>query len=68
MVLCKSMGITHCVRSVQIRSYCGPNTGKYGPEKTPYLNNFYAVTVDLILYNIVQSTLQLLEKINGREQ
>ena len=23
----------------------GPNTGKYGPEKTPYVDNFHAVWV-----------------------
>ena len=23
-----------------------PNAGKYGPEKTPYLDNFYAVAVN----------------------
>ena len=40
----------HCVKSFQIRSFSGPlfpvfgqNTGKYGPEKTPYLDNFHAV-------------------------
>ena len=47
----------HCVKSVQIRSFfwsafsciqteygdLRPNTGKYGPEKTPYLDNFRAV-------------------------
>ena len=38
----------HCVKSVQIRSFSGPyspifglNTGKYGPEKTPYLDSFH---------------------------
>ena len=49
--------INHCVNSVQIRSFfwsvfsciwpeCvfSPNTGKYGPEKTPYLDTFYAVS------------------------
>ena len=25
--------------------FSGPNTGKYGPEKTPYLDTFYAVPV-----------------------
>ena len=42
--------IKHCVESVQIRSFSGPyfpvfglNTGKYGPEKTPYLDHFHAV-------------------------
>ena len=29
---------THCVKSAQIRSFSGPNAGKYGPEKTPYLD------------------------------
>ena len=40
----------HCVKSVQIRSFSGPyfpvfssNTGKYGPEKTSYLDTFHAV-------------------------
>ena len=40
----------HCVvKSVQIRSYFwsvfSPNTGKYGPEITPYLDAFHAVNV-----------------------
>ena len=37
----------HCVKSVQIRSFFwsvfSPNAGKYGPEKTPYLDTFHAV-------------------------
>ena len=49
----------HCMKSVQIRSFSGPyfpvfglntetygvspNTGKYGPEKTPYLDTFHAM-------------------------
>ena len=33
-----------CVKSVQIRSF-GLNTGKYRPEKTPYLNTFHAVVM-----------------------
>ena len=40
----------HCVRSDLIRSFSCPyfplfglNTGKYGPEKTPYLDTFHAV-------------------------
>ena len=40
----------HYVKSVSIRSFSGPyfpvfglNTGKYGPEKTPYLDTFHAV-------------------------
>ena len=39
----------HCVESVEIRSYFwsvfNPNTGKYGPEITPYLDTFHAVLV-----------------------
>ena len=30
----------HCMKSIQIWS---PNTGKYGPERTPYLDTFHAV-------------------------
>ena len=44
----------HCVKKVQIRSFFwsvfflntavfSPNAGKYGPEKTPYLDTFHAV-------------------------
>ena len=48
----------HCAKSVQIRGFfwsvfsciwskygylLSPNTGKNGPEKTPYLDTFYAV-------------------------
>ena len=42
----------HCMKSVQIQSFSGPyfpafvlNAGKYGPEKTPYLETFQAVHV-----------------------
>ena len=34
---------SHCVKSVQIRSFFSPNAGKYGPEKIPYLDTFHAV-------------------------
>ena len=33
----------HCVKSVQIR-----NTGKYGPEKTPYLDIFHEVNIPTV--------------------
>ena len=40
----------NCAKSVQIRAFCGLyfpvfglNTGKYGPEKTLYLDTFHAV-------------------------
>ena len=43
----------HCVKRVQKRSYYWsvfpcirtPNTGKYGPEITPYLDTFHAVYI-----------------------
>ena len=48
---------SHCVKSVKIRSYSGPyfpafspNVGKYGPEITPYLDTFHAVSIG-ILFN-----------------
>ena len=47
----------HCVKSVQIRTFIwsvfSPNSGKYGPEKTPYLNTFRTVCL-LVLYRNVQ--------------
>ena len=40
----------HCTKSAQIWSFFGPyfplfglNMGKQGPEKSPYLDTFYAV-------------------------
>ena len=43
------------MKSVQIASFSGPyfpvsspNTGKYGPEKTPYLDTFHAVHILLL--------------------
>ena len=38
----------HCLKSVQIRK-SGPNAGKYGPEKTPYLDTFQAVLLNFLL-------------------
>ena len=42
---------SHGVKSVQVRIYSGPyfpefglNTGKYGPEITPYLDTFHIVS------------------------
>ena len=47
----------HCVKSVQIESFSGlyfpvfsPNTGKQGPEKTPYLDTFHIVQMTLFWY------------------
>ena len=42
--------MTHLLKLSKYRVFSGPyfpefrlNTGKYGPEKTPYLNNFHEV-------------------------
>ena len=37
---------SHCEIRVQIQSFflSGFSTGKYGPEKTPYLNTFHALS------------------------
>ena len=59
---CVDSYISHCVKSVQIRSFfwsvfscirtkygkissSGPNTEKYGPEKTPYWDTLHAVSL-----------------------
>ena len=35
-----------------------PNTGKYGPEKTPYLDTFHAVlTVKFVKYHMIRGKL-----------
>ena len=39
----KNIQSLYCVKSVQIRSFFCPNAGKYGLEKTPYLDAFHAV-------------------------
>ena len=67
----------HCVKSVQIRCFFwsvffriltengdlfGPNTGKYGLEKTPYLDNFQFSFSSIISSTRVPHT--LLSKIN----
>ena len=62
---------SHCVKSVQIRSFFwsvfffirtelrrfipvfSPNTGKYGPEITPYLDTFHAVNGKGLLVSAV---------------
>ena len=49
------------MKSVQILSFSGPyfpvfglNTGKYGPEKTPYLDTFHTVLfVNYLLENLL---------------
>ena len=48
----------HCVKNVQIWSYFwsvfSPNTGKYRPDITPYLDTFHAVLA--IALNFLQSS------------
>ena len=37
----------HCVkRDTEYLSVFSPNAAKYGPEKPPYLDTFYAVKID----------------------
>ena len=40
-----SGGINHCVKSVSIRSFSGPNAGKYG--KTQNTDTFYTVNINI---------------------
>ena len=51
-VISLSLRMIRCVKSAQIRSFFwsvfsvfSPNTGKYGAEKTAYLDTFHAVIV-----------------------
>ena len=44
--------LVHCLKSVPIQMFSGPyfavfspNTGKYGPQKTPYLDTFHTVVI-----------------------
>ena len=52
----------------EYRVFSGPNTGKYGPEKTPYLDTFYAVNLYPIsrqyslLYLIKHQRTRVIEK------
>ena len=43
------------VSKVDLLSVFNPNTGKYGPEMTPYLNTFHAVTRSLIDFTFLRS-------------
>ena len=38
--------------------FSGPNTGKYGQEKTPYLDTFHAVVdaLDMKLSKVIKNT------------
>ena len=40
---------------------CSPNTGKYGPEKTPYMESFHAVYIikKKVLLNMRRDTIKL---------
>ena len=39
---------THAWKLSKYEVFSGPNTEKYGPEKTPYLNTFHAVTTHVL--------------------
>ena len=71
----------YCVKSVQIRnifwSVFTPNTGKYRPEKTPYLDTFQAVkspmklcsflinSFECLIYQLYHTLLKLFKKMEG---
>ena len=48
--LCLQYLKTH-ITSQLLCHYTGPNTGKYGPEKTPYLDTFHTVL------NVIKATM-----------
>ena len=61
--------IQNCVKSDQLRSFSGPNnpvfspnTGKYGPEKTPDLETFHAVQFMSCVQGLWDDTAQALPK------
>ena len=35
---------TDCVKVTKYKDFSGPNAGRHGPEKTPYLETFHIVT------------------------
>ena len=55
------MKISHCVKKSKYGVFSGPNTGKYGPEKTPYFDTIYAVSAaaDFIKLRIIHVTYYL---------
>ena len=46
----------------------GLNTGKYGPEKTPYLNTFHAVTTIYSKVNIANKLIKTIIVKNGSSE
>ena len=64
-----------CVKTVQIRSFSGPyfpvfspNTGKYGSEKTPYLDTFHTAASSTVLSNSEQVTNKPAQKYKVRQK
>ena len=47
-------------------SVFSPNAGKYGPEKTPYLDTFHAVITYKVVRNIQTMTNQCLSDVHSR--
>ena len=56
-----------CVKCVQIQSFSwsvfNPNAGKYGPEKTPYLDTFHAVHSSDMIRKKVNNATEILKKL-----
>ena len=52
-------------RDTSYISVFSPNAGKYGPENTPYLNTFHAVNYSTLTHSISQSSLEIIETLNG---
>ena len=69
MYVSKNVRVIHCVKSVQIQSFFwsvfSPNTGKYGPEKTPYLDTFHAVIHSANFDSLTFPKLTFFNKLRG---
>ena len=64
--------LLHCVKSVQIRRFSGPYfavlspiTGKYEPEKTPYLDTFHVVIIKSDIFQFTIHTVNTVYHWNG---
>ena len=50
-IILKRLSSFHCVKTSKYGVSSGSNTGKYGPEKTPYLDTFHRVFL-MVLCNM----------------
>ena len=55
-IIQKKINQNHCIKSVRIRSFSGPNVGKYGPEKLRNTDTFHAVNRSKLLQSEQRST------------